>query len=129
MALSVFDDKERQPRDADVAEALEATYTLWEDLKSQIASQFDPLSVDWGFAGKNYGWSLRLKQKKRTVLYMTPCRGHFLVGFALGEKAVDAAHQRPRSRWPTDLRSQRMVVDAGTREERGCQTDLPTLLG
>ena len=31
-------------------------------------------------------------KKKRTVLYMTPCRGHFLVGFALGEKAVKAAH-------------------------------------
>jgi len=34
-----------------------------------------------------------LKQKKRTVLYMTPCKGYFLVGFALGEKAVDAAQK------------------------------------
>ena len=34
---------------------------------------------------------LRLKQKKRTVLNMTPCRKHFLVGFVLGEKAVKAA--------------------------------------
>lgn len=28
---------------------------------------------------------------ERTVLYMTPCDRHFLVGFALGEKAVNAA--------------------------------------
>ena len=33
-----------------------------------------------------------MKQKKRTVLYMTPCKRHFLVGFVLGEKAVRAAH-------------------------------------
>ena len=38
---------------------------------------------------------LRLKQKKRTVLYMTPCNRHFVVGFALGEKAVKAAHAGP----------------------------------
>jgi len=120
MALSVFDDKERQPQDTDVAEALEATYTLWEDLKSQIATQFDPLSVDWGFAGKNYGWSLRLKQKKRTVLYMTPCRGHFLVGFALGEKAVDAAHQ-------SDLRKSALNIIDGAKkyaEGRGVRIEV-----
>jgi hypothetical protein len=43
--------------------------------------------------GANWAWSLRLKQKKRTVLYMTPCNGHFLVGFVLGEKAVTAARE------------------------------------
>jgi len=35
---------------------------------------------------------LRLKHKKRAVLYMTPCEGYFLASFALGEKAVQAAH-------------------------------------
>lgn len=29
----------------------------------------------------------------RTILYMTPRRRHFLVGFALGEKAVAAARR------------------------------------
>jgi hypothetical protein len=32
-----------------------------------------------------------LKQKKRTVLYMTPYRKHFLVGVVLGGKAIKAA--------------------------------------
>ena len=31
--------------------------------------------------------------KKRTILYMTPCKGHFIVGFVLGEKTVKAAHE------------------------------------
>ena len=120
MALSVFDDKEHEPRDTEVAEARESTYALWENLKSQIATQFDPLSVDWGFAGKNYGWSLRLKQKKRTVLYMTPRPGHFLVGFALGEKAVNAAHQ-------SDLRKSALDIIDGAKkyaEGRGVRIEV-----
>jgi hypothetical protein len=42
---------------------------------------------------ERWGWSLQLKKKKRTILYMTPCKKHFLVGFVLGEKAVKAAHE------------------------------------
>ena len=76
-----------------MAEALGRTSKLWDELKSHLSSQYDPLSKDWGFSGQNWGWSLRLKHKKRTVLYLTPCKRHFLVGFALGEKAVKAAHQ------------------------------------
>jgi hypothetical protein len=60
-------------------------------LVAHIAEEYAPLDKTWNFSGAKWGWSLRLKQKKRTVLYMTPCHRHFLVGFALGEKAVDAA--------------------------------------
>ena len=93
MAFSAFDDKDLQPRDSDLVEVLGDSRALWDELKSQMETQFQPLSVDWGFSGKKWGWSLRLKQKARTVLYMTPRRGHFVVGFALGQKAVDAAHE------------------------------------
>jgi hypothetical protein len=93
MAFSAFDDKDLQPRDSDLVEILGDSQELWDELKSRMTKQFQPLSVDWGFSGKKWGWSLRLKQKARTVLYMTPRRGHFVVGFALGQKAVDAAHE------------------------------------
>ncbi len=59
-----------------------------------LASQYAPLSETWKFGGQRWGWTLQLKQRKRTVLYLTPCRGHFIAGFALGEKAVKAARQR-----------------------------------
>jgi hypothetical protein len=93
MAFSAFDDKDLQPQDSDLAEILGDSQDLWDELKSQMTEQFQPLSVDWGYSGKKWGWSLRLKQKARTVLYMTPRHGHFVVGFALGQKAVDAAHE------------------------------------
>lgn len=94
MALSALDDKAEVPTDKAVFEVLGETAGLWNELKIMIRSRFDPLSEDWGFAGKKWGWSLRLKHKKRAVLYMTPSTGFFLVGFALGQKAVDAAHER-----------------------------------
>ncbi|MGB5138934.1 MAG: DUF3788 family protein, partial [Candidatus Zixiibacteriota bacterium] len=31
--------------------------------------------------------------EKRVIVYMTPCNDHFLASFALGEKAVKAAHE------------------------------------
>lgn len=92
MALSAFDDKQQPPADADLARVLGKAYVLWRDLQQRLVRQFEPLTLEWGFSGKAYGWGLRLKQPKRTVLYMTPCEGHFLASMALGEKAVKAAH-------------------------------------
>ena len=93
MALSVFDDKSKQPRARDLEKVLGRANTLWKSLIAHIAAEHAPLDETWIFSGANWGWSLRLKQKKRTVLYMTPCKGHFLTGFSLGEKAVTAAHR------------------------------------
>lgn len=93
MALSAFDDKSHLPNEKDLAEMLGPVSALWDDLKTHLASQYEPLTEQWNFSGTNYGWGLQLKQKKRTVLYMTPYKGYFLASFALGEKAVQAAHQ------------------------------------
>lgn len=103
MAYSAFDDKEVEPRHSDLAEVLGASIDLWDELESLMKIQFHPLSVDWGYSGKKWGWSLRLKRKRRTVLYMTPRPGHFVVGFALGQKAVDAAHESDLSRSILDM--------------------------
>jgi hypothetical protein len=93
MAYSAFADRDLPPQESELAEILGNSQELWDRLESRMDKQFQPLSVDWGFSGKKWGWSLRLKQKARTVLYMTPRHDHFVVGFALGQKAVDAAHE------------------------------------
>jgi hypothetical protein len=95
MALSAFDDKSKQPRAGDLKSVLGRASAHWNSLIAHIVAEYAPLEETWNFSGANWGWSLRLKQKKRTVLYMTPCNGLFLVGFALGEKAVKAAHESP----------------------------------
>ena len=93
MALSIFNDKSKPPKDAELATALKDSFLFWNELKKLIALRFKPLSIEWGFTSKTTGWGMRLKNKDRTILYMTPRDGHFLASFALGEKAVKAAHE------------------------------------
>jgi hypothetical protein len=91
MALSAFDDKSRTPRAAELKRTLGRTSGLWDKLKDHLESEYQPLFEKWTFAGQKWGWSLQLKQKKRTILYMTPRKKFFSVGFVLGERAVKAA--------------------------------------
>jgi len=91
MALSAFDDKTHEPRKKELAAVLGGTAALWSQVVAGTRSRFDPLTEEWVFSGKKWGWALRLKQKKRAILYLTPCEGFFYAGLALGEKAVAAA--------------------------------------
>ncbi len=93
MALSAFDDKSSQPQASELTETLGRSSALWDRLREHLASEYQPLAEKWNFPGQKWGWSLQLKQKKRTVLYMTPCKGYFLAGFVLGERAVEAARE------------------------------------
>ena len=63
----------------------------WTRLRAELTSQFGDLAEKWSYSRKTGHWSLQLKQKKRTVLYMIVLRGHFQAAFALGEKACAAA--------------------------------------
>lgn len=92
MALSAFADKSNPPGDEELKTTLGKAFAAWQQLQERVAECLGPVAVEWGYASKSTGWGLRLKQPKRTILYMTPCKGHFLVSFALGEKAVAAAH-------------------------------------
>jgi len=93
MALSVFDDKSKEPNDSDLADALGKTKRLWDDLRKHVAQEYEPVTEEWKHYGQESGWTLRLVQKKRTILYLIPCKGHFIVAFVFGDKAVEAAHK------------------------------------
>ena len=91
MALSVFDDKDTPPTNESLHDALGTAASAWTTLKKAVSQDCAPLQEEWGFAGAKFGWSLRLKRGKRVIVYLTPCKGHFLASFALGEKACAAA--------------------------------------
>ena len=113
MALSIFDDRTKPPKEAELAMALKDTFLYWNELKKLIALRFKPLSIEWGFSSKSTGWGMRLKKRDRTVLYMTPCNGYFLASFALGDKAVKAAHEDDL---PTSVLK---IIDSATRYAEG----------
>jgi ribosomal protein L14E/L6E/L27E len=59
-----------------------------------LGRDFAPLTEEWVFSGAKHGWSLRLRRKKRAVLYLKPLEQNFRVSLALGPRAVDAARTR-----------------------------------
>jgi hypothetical protein len=93
MALSALDDKSQIPTESALAVVLGPAKELWDELCQALASEFPPLTEKWSYSGKPWGWSLALKRKKRTMVYLTPSEAFFYAGFALGEKAVAAARQ------------------------------------
>jgi hypothetical protein len=93
LALSVFDDRKAPPAERALQKALGKAWSAWTVLKDALSRECAPLQEEWSFAGEKYGWSLKLKKGKRAIVYMTPCAGHFLASFALGEKACAAARE------------------------------------
>jgi hypothetical protein len=93
MALSVFPDESKRPDERALRSALGASSTLWEDLISFAASRWAPLEEEWAFSSKQAGWSVRLKHKKKILLYLIPQQGWFLVGVVLGDRAVETARR------------------------------------
>jgi len=93
MALSILDDKSKQPDDNDLTEVLGRTKSLWDELVTHAAKEYEPVTQEWIFSGKNYGWALRLKHKKRPIFYLIPCQRYLLCAFVFGRKATEVARQ------------------------------------
>jgi hypothetical protein len=113
MALSAFDDRQRRPGAPELQQVLGRSRASWELLLDRLAAAHAPLEQTWTYSGSRWGWGLRLRHRRRTILHLTPQRGRFLAGFALGEKAVQAAHE---SRLPEHVLEQ---IDGAPRYAEG----------
>ena len=88
MALSVLDDKAVMPDDKRLEAAIGKSFKLWSEILGHIFERYSKVVEEWAHSGKNYGWSWRAKQGKRTLLYLIPQKGFFLAAFCFGDKAV-----------------------------------------
>ena len=86
---SIFMDKQIVPTNEELVTSLGATYKYWMQLKEYIFEQYPDGKEDWNFPGKKYGWSFRIKDKKRAIMYFLPREGYFKVAFVFGQKALD----------------------------------------
>lgn len=89
MDASIFMDKAHRPTDNDLLEALGNKTNLWNKIKTLVLEKVPEATQEWNFPGKKYGWSFRLKDKKRAILYLLPHDKHFMVAFVFGQKATD----------------------------------------
>src|SRR5206468_12597255 len=88
MTPNAFIGRTKAPGDEELSAELGAARGLWDQLVGELG-----LTGEWHSYSVKAGWSLRLKSGKRTVVYLTPCRGCFRVSFAMGEKAIAAAKE------------------------------------
>jgi len=89
MPISIFTSKEEVPTDEDLRLRLGDTMTTWVTIREKTLEKYPPAIVEWHYPGSKYGWSLRIKDKKRAIIYLLPRDGYFQVAFVFGQKATD----------------------------------------
>ncbi len=85
-----FVDFPRPPEPAEIRKALGRSTAAWDALRTHISDHFKHVTEDWAVPARKYGWSLRLRLRKRTILHLTPRSKHFSAAILLGKRAVAA---------------------------------------
>jgi hypothetical protein len=90
---NAFIGKAMAPSRAELDGVLGASAAWWNEIVRELEQ--DGISgEEWkGVLPKKYGWTLRLKQKSRNIVYLSPCAGCFRVGFVLSDRAMEAAEK------------------------------------
>lgn len=91
MDTNPFLDKSHAPDETGLHAAFGKSAARWRKVTERLEREHGPLDAKWTYSGANYGWSLKLAQRKRAVVYLLPRTGGFLAAFALGDKACAAA--------------------------------------
>ncbi len=86
--LSIFTDKTITPTLKDVEKSFGSLYKIWKHIYDMVYEQYPKGKDEWNFPGKNYGWSFRIKDKKRAILYFLPRENYFYMAFVFGDKAL-----------------------------------------
>ena len=120
METSYFMEKIQLPTNNELFVPLGNTYALWMKICDFVFGKYPAAVEEWNFPGRNYGWSFRIKDKKRAIIYLGPRSGYFRVAFVFGQKAVDKILESDISEGiKTDLMKSKVYM-----EGRGLWIDL-----
>ena len=84
-------DKSQVPNDEELKKALGTSFDLWKSIRDYTLKNYPKAQEEWNFPGVKYGWSFRIKDKKRAIVYLLPGDKTFRVAFVYGEKATNQA--------------------------------------
>ena len=88
METIVFRDKDVIPEEGILKEKIGAKYELWSIIKKYVHDHLPEAKDEWNFPGRKYGWSFRIKDRKRAIVYLIPIQQGFRVGMIFGNKAL-----------------------------------------
>ena len=86
---SYFTDKKFIPTNPDLKKTLGSTFSIWESLVDTTKTLYPKAIEEWNFPDEKYGWSFRIKDKKRVIIYLLPQDKFFKVSLVFGQKATD----------------------------------------
>ncbi len=126
---NAFIGKAARPRAEDVSAALGSSAEVWKQLVEELARDHGVALQEWKSISAKYGWSLRLKRKERTIIYLSPCEGYFLVVLILGDRAIKATRDidLPKSVVKVIQEAPRYVEGTGVRLIVKGSKDLPAI--
>jgi hypothetical protein len=90
---NAFINKRDQPTRQELDAVLGAAGLLWDKLVTDLADDHGIVTQEWKSTSPKYGWSLRLKREKRTIVYLSPSKNCFNASLVLGGRAVEAARR------------------------------------
>jgi len=85
---AVFVDKTCMPTEELLEDVLNESYLVFKTLKEKC-KQYKDITYEWKMYTKKAGWTLLVKQKKRTLFYILPRKNYFHVSFVFGDRAVE----------------------------------------
>jgi hypothetical protein len=129
---SVFTDKELVPNDECLKVSLGTTYEFWQTFVDYVHSVYPKSVEEWSFS-KSGGWSFRIKDSKRAIIYLLPRNGFFKAAFVFGQKAADGVFKSEvATAIKTELESAKAYAEGrGIRievKDRGIINDIKNLI-
>ena len=89
METSIFMDLTKTPVTTDLEIPLGTTFPIWKELRDFVFEKYPKSVEEWHISVKKYGWSFRIKDKKRAKIYLSPREGFFWATMVFGQKATD----------------------------------------
>ena len=78
-----------KPTEIDLKDALGSTFSIWQLIRDFTKLLYPTAIEEWSFSGDKFGWSFRLKDKKRVLVYLLPRDSFFKVALVFGQNATD----------------------------------------
>ena len=91
MSVGAFTEKNYQPTEAEIGQAIGSKLPLWEALIRLIREKY-PVQEDFKFLyGKDYGWGWRFRVKGQLLTSLYPTLGGFTAQVNLSPEAIEKA--------------------------------------
>jgi hypothetical protein len=89
METSYFMELNTTPDNENLKIAIGDLFPFWVTIRDFTFEKY-PLAIEeWFVSVKKFGWSFRIKDKKRAIVYLSPRAGYFFVTMVFGQKATD----------------------------------------